>query len=379
MRTEAGGLKKPWRGARFAALIMLVAFLALPAKGQTNVRVTSGSALPAGCDSQSNMALFLLTSGVAGSASLGNSSGANGPGLYYCTSLGTWKSTSATSSSGALPSGMEALIFSGTCPTGFTEDDSLNGQILEGTTHAAGNVGSTGGSNSITPTGSNSGGAFAEGAILWPLTVPTIAAGNFTQPAVSWPAGVPTFAGAQGTTSSVGAGTPAGTNASGAFTEGAISYPANVPSFAGAALTATTFSIATGSGSFKGTNAGGFSTVGGAAPGSTGTTTSKSPGTPAGTIAWPADPPTIAAGTFTQPTFTGSALAGHTHTLTPTGTVAWPAGVPTNAGGAFDEGAISWPGSAPSIAAGTFTQPGFTGNAFDPHPAFTRVIFCKAN
>ena len=28
-----------------------------------------------------------------------------------------------------------------------------------------------------------------------------------------------------------------------------------------------------------------------------------------------------AAGSFTQPTFTGSALAGHTHTVTPTGTI----------------------------------------------------------
>ena len=31
-----------------------------------------------------------------------------------------------------------------------------------------------------------------------------------------------------------------------------------------------------------------------------------------------------AAGSFTQPTFTGSALAGHTHTVTPTGTVSTP-------------------------------------------------------
>lgn len=41
-----------------------------------------------------------------------------------------------------------------------------------------------------------------------------------------------------------------------------------------------------------------------------------------------------------------TALGTHTHTLTPTGTV-----------------------SAPT----------FTGAAFDPHPAFTKVIFCEAN
>jgi hypothetical protein len=38
------------------------------------------------------------------------------------------------------------------------------------------------------------------------------------------------------------------------------------------------------------------------------------------TISWPSPVPTIAGGTFTQPTFAGSALGTHTHTVTPTGT-----------------------------------------------------------
>jgi len=112
------------------------------------------------------------------------------------------------------------------------------------------------------------------------------------------------------------------------------------------------------------------------------------------------------AGTVSQPTFTGDALAthnhgigtyvaaapaftgtqatithsgtavadhaAHTHTVTAAGTVAaptftgaawsapaisWPAGVPTNASGAFTQGAISWPAGVP-------THSGITINAF---------------
>ena len=145
-------------------------------------------------------------------------------------------------------SGAIVFISSGSCPAGYTQVSSAGNYPLL-TVAANGDVGTTGGSTSYTPAGTNSGGAFTDGAISWPV---------------------------------------------------------NVPTFTGSALASTTFSIATGSGSFKGTSSGGFSTVGGAAPGSTGATTSKSPGTPAGTIAWPANPPTIAAGNFTQPTFSGT-------------------------------------------------------------------------
>lgn len=181
-------------------------------------------------------------------------------GVVYSCSGNSWVSTGSGSWGAAAPSGSMLLMLSGACPAGYTENDALAGKMLVAGTTGAGDQGTTGGSNTATPTGSNATVAF----------------------------------------------TPAGTNASGAFSEGAIAYPANVPAFTGAALATTTFAIPTGSGSFKGTSTGGFSTVGGAAPGSTGATTSKSPGTPAGTIAWPANPPTIGAGSFTQPTFTGS-------------------------------------------------------------------------
>ncbi|HXB11452.1 MAG TPA: hypothetical protein VNZ45_05665 [Bacteroidia bacterium] len=95
------------------------------------------------------------------------------------------------------------------------------------------------------------------------------------------------------------------------------------------------------------------------------TTSATSAGTPAGTNAVTATSgncaaTNIAAGTgsttackatapnLTVPaeTFTGSALATHTHTLTP---------------------------------AGTISQATFTGNSIDPSPSYTKVIFCSAN
>lgn len=49
--------------------------------------------------------------------------------------------------------GQITLILSGTCPTGFSEVTALNGKTIIGTLAANGNVGTTGGSDTITPTG----------------------------------------------------------------------------------------------------------------------------------------------------------------------------------------------------------------------------------
>ena len=213
-----------------------------------------------------------------------------------------------------VPSGAIILLISGSCPSNFTEVAALDGQMLFGTLNAHGDVGGTGGSNSITPAG-------------------TVAA--------------PTFTGASDTTSSVGAGTPAGSNTLGAFSEGAISWPAGVPTnasgaFAEGAISAVSVtSVNTAPTTGAGPN---VTKVGGSA--STFTPTIAAGVFTQPTISWPAGVPTIAAGSFTQPTFTGSALAGHTHTVTPTG---------------------------------TNSAPPFSGASFDPHPAYTKVIFCSAN
>lgn len=167
-------------------------------------------------------------------------------------------------------SGMISLSLS-SCPPGFTENTSFDGVYLLGTTHAHGDVGTTGGSN----------------------TTSSVSAGT--------PAGTnsaPTFTGSQGTTSSVSGGTPAGTNAASATSGNCAAT-----------------NIAAGTGS---------------------------------TTACKATAPNL---TVTAQTFTGSSLAGHTHTLTPAGT-----------------------NSAP-----TFTGSALSGHTHTITPSFIKVIFCSAN
>lgn len=99
--------------------------------------------------------------------------------------LKRWDGASwATISGGAgesVPAGSILLIKSGTCPTGYAEESDLDGKTLVGTLAAHANVGTTGGTDSITPSGSNSAHAFTGTA--------------WSAPAISWPAGVPTFTG----------------------------------------------------------------------------------------------------------------------------------------------------------------------------------------
>ena len=135
-----------------------------------------------------------------------------------------------------LPAGLVAFILSGTCPSGYTEVAALNGIAVIGTLAANANVGTTGGSDTITPAGT----------VAWPAGVPTFA-GNalaththtFTGNAVNSSAtaaspdlvtsntggsGVSPTTTATGTNASISAGTPAGT----------VAWPAGVPTFAGA-------------------------------------------------------------------------------------------------------------------------------------------------
>lgn len=76
----------------------------------------------------------------------------------------------------------------------------------------------------------------------------------------------------------------------------------------------------------------------------------------------------IPTGTVTAPTFTGTvntlAVTAHTSVATKQGTAA---------GNVITTGTHTITG----IPGGTNSIPVFTGNAFDPHPTFTRVIFCK--
>jgi hypothetical protein len=198
-----------------------------------------------------------------------------------CASQAQVPSTSWVQTNG-LPSGVIILVVSGTCPANFTEVSALNGKMLRGTVAANGDVGTTGGNATITPTGIVS---------------------------------TPTFTGTSNqTTSATSGGTPAGTN--GTTTTGATS---------GGTPVGTISALTTGADS---------STTGGVAKAIAQTPTFTGSALSTHTHTVPAE------------VFTGSALATHTHTLTPAGTV---------------------------------SQPTFTGNAVDPSPSYVKVIFCSKN
>lgn len=65
----------------------------------------------------------------------------------------------AASGGAGLPTGFVGLVTSGTCPTGTSEVAALNGKTLFGTLAANGDVGAAVGADTITPAGTNSGGA----------------------------------------------------------------------------------------------------------------------------------------------------------------------------------------------------------------------------
>jgi hypothetical protein len=182
----------------------------------------------------------------------------------------SWVSDQGFSKGAGLPSGLLVMVVSGACPTGTTEATALNGKFLQGTLASNGDVGTTGGNATITPTG----------------TIST-----------------PTFTGSTGqATSAVSAGTPAGTVAAPVFTGNALAT--HTHTFTGSSATA---SATTSSPKLLTAN-----TSSGVAPQTTavGTNAAITAGTPSGTNSAPA--------------FTGSALATHSHTLTPAGTISQP-------------------------------------------------------
>lgn len=181
--------------------------------------VNFGPALPGTCLAG---AVFTLTSG-AGSFS-------------YCNPANTWNTLSASS---VVPTGALLMIVSGSCPTGYTESASMNGRTVIGTLAANANVGTTGGADSVTPTGTISapvftGSPMATHAHELPWQIPTtttirqIAVGTFgtgtsrAATAVSAAGTANTTSAAVALTQAVTAGTPAGTNSAPSFTGTAI-------------------------------------------------------------------------------------------------------------------------------------------------------------
>ena len=135
--------------------------------------------------------------------------------------------------------GMSFLITTGTCPAGYIENTAFTGKTMVGTVAANGDVGGTGGSDSITPAGT----------VAWPVGGVPVFAGTqlathlhaFGTIAVAAHTSVATKQGTasgnvvttnthtvSGSTAAITAGTPAGT----------VAWPTggNVPTFGGASF-----------------------------------------------------------------------------------------------------------------------------------------------
>jgi hypothetical protein len=177
--------------------------------------------------------------------------------LQYTASTKTYACGSI--SGGALPSGAIVLIDTGACPAGTTEISAMDGKMPLGTLNANANVGTTGGSDTVTPTG-----------------------------AISWPAGVPTHSGTTATFSG------------NALATHAHELPFQLPTATSIRQTA----VATfGTGTSRAATAT-ITTTSNTTSAAVALSQAVTAGTPAGTvnitsqgtIAWPAGVPTIAAG-----------------------------------------------------------------------------------
>jgi hypothetical protein len=280
-----------------------------PAQGQLpNTSIGTGTGAPTNCGTSSTYA--------PGSVYIQSSNGH----LWTCTGV-AWVDDSAA---GGVPSGITAMVVSGSCPAGYTEVSALNAAMPLGTVAANGDIGATGGANTVTPT------------------------------VASLTAAAQAFTGSSATTSAVSAGTPAGTNGTVTGPAQVISWPVGVPTNAAvsAGTPAGTNSATTTSGNTAATNiaagTGSLTAAKATAPNLTvpaETFTGTALGTHTHTISWPAGVPTNATSTIPAETFTGSALGTHTHTLTATGT------------------------NGTSSVTGTL-------NSVDNRSAFVKVIYC---
>lgn len=147
---------------------------------------------------------------------------------------------------GGVPAGAILLIVSGSCPSGYAEETSLDGRLPLGTLAAHADIGSTGGSDNTTPAGTVSQPTFTGNALAahtHTFTGDLLAAHThtFTGNALSGgarkggttnPASIiENGAAVTGSNSSDSAGTPAGTNSS--LTAGTPTGAVSQPTFTG--------------------------------------------------------------------------------------------------------------------------------------------------
>jgi hypothetical protein len=255
----------------------------------------------------------------------------------------------------------------------------LSDKFIKGWTTGV-DPGGTGGSSSYTPTGTVSAPTFlgqnnqttssdSAGTPTGSVTAPTFTgqdnilssatsggtpAGTVTAPTLVWPTAVPTFSGTpfSGVINHVHVASviDPGHNHT-TTTDGGTT----VANGAGDALATVTRSGATGT--YVVTNNTTGITVTNANPSG-----GVSSITPAGTIAWPSDKPTNSV-----PTFTGSALATHTHTITPAG---------TNSAPTFTGSALA--GHSHTLTpGGTNSTPVFSGSVTTIEPPYYKLCFIQ--
>lgn len=230
-------------------LIFIILFLYFSTQVRAQqVTVLGGANLPGTCN-VGNVFISTLT-----------------PGIYLCTATNTY-----TALTYQVPSGTLLAIITGTCPAGFSEATSLNGKFLRGTIAANGDVGTSAGSDTITPTISSLSAAaqIFTGSILATHTHTVTAAGTNGTVSIT----------PLGTNAAITAGTPAGTisalttGADSSTTGGVAKAIAQTPTFTGSILATHTHTF-TGSSTTVGAET--FT-------GSSVTSGATSGGTPAGT------------------------------------------------------------------------------------------------
>lgn len=124
---------------RTAILFVICALLALPASAQDRRGVSLYTSLPSKC--------------LHGEGVIIPSGGSKG--IYQCSADDTWTllTDMAAGSGESVPQGAIIFIDSGPCPTGYAEATELEGKTIIGTVAANKDVGTTGGSDTITPEG----------------------------------------------------------------------------------------------------------------------------------------------------------------------------------------------------------------------------------
>lgn len=274
---------------------------------------------------------------------------------------------------GGVPIGGVLMLIAGSCGAGYAEVSALAGNFPLGTSDASGDVGGTGGSHTFTPAGTVGVPIFTGSPVASSADSAGTPSGTNSAPTISWPASVPTAATESAHTHSV---TAAGTNSTSSVSGTSATEAAHTHSVT-SNVTATFSGNAVAAASTNPTpdlvtsNTGGS----GVSPVTTATgtvnTTNNAVTSGAGSAhSHGAGSYTAAAQTFTGSAVTSAAGSAHTHTLS------WPASVPTASTPTFSGTALA-AHQHTLTAAGTNSAPSFAGVSADVRPAFVKVIFCR--